>query len=174
MRLGLRNKTGFHECPQCKSRSVWKADPYGALEETLHRFLRLSPYRCARCDKRFMDSKIPVPGAPPRLIRRWLSRASRLLQRTPLDEALRMYSILGPSLPTPRQDCGSTIGRSQDQSVAADEQGTRSVLAKTAASAPDTWLKRRQNRRAATLRCQKDIPITNRASTSRLASNCLF
>lgn len=103
MRLGFRNKTGFHECPQCKSRSVWKADPYGTLEETLHRWLRLSPYRCARCDRRFMDSKIPVADAPPALMRRWLSRASRLLHRTPLDEALRRYSILGP-VPAPTRN----------------------------------------------------------------------
>jgi DNA-directed RNA polymerase subunit RPC12/RpoP len=109
VRLGLWNRNGFHECPQCKSRSVWKADPYGPLEETLHHFLRLSPYRCARCDKRFMDSKIPVPGAPPRLIRRWLSRASRLLQRTPFDEALRAYSLFGPSLPTPVRTVGPRL-----------------------------------------------------------------
>jgi len=103
VRLGFRNKTGFHECPQCRSRSVWKADPYGTLEETLHRLLKLSPYRCARCDRRFMDSKIPTADAPPALMRRWLSRASRLLHRTPLDEALKQYSILGPpSVPNRR------------------------------------------------------------------------
>jgi hypothetical protein len=43
-----------------------------------------------------MDSKIPAADAPPALMRRWLSRASRLLHRTPLDEALQQYSILGP------------------------------------------------------------------------------
>ena len=114
VRLGFRNKTGFHECPQCKSRSVWKADPYGPLEETLHRLLRLSPYRCARCDKRFMDSKIPVPGAQPRLMRRWLSRASRLLHRRPFDEALRLYSIFSPPLSTP---AGSIAPRLVDRST---------------------------------------------------------
>jgi DNA-directed RNA polymerase subunit RPC12/RpoP len=126
VRLGLRNKTGFHECPQCKSRSVWKADPYGALEEALHHFLRLSPYRCARCDKRFMDSKIPVPGAPPRLIRRWLSRASRLMRRTPLDEALRMYSILGPPLPTPSASVAQRLGdRKANRSQPASSETAR-------------------------------------------------
>jgi len=109
VRLGFRNKTGFHECPQCLSRSVWKADPYGTLEETLHHFLRLSPYRCARCDARFMDSKIPTAGAPPRLVRRWLSRGWRLLQRTPLDESLRLYSILDPLLPTPASHEGPRL-----------------------------------------------------------------
>jgi hypothetical protein len=89
------------------SRSVWKADPYGTLEETLHRLLKLSPYRCARCDKRFMDAKIPSPRAErPRVIR-WMSRAfstaSRALTRTPLDEAFRVYSIFGHALtPTGR------------------------------------------------------------------------
>jgi hypothetical protein len=110
VRLGFRNKTGFHECPQCLSRSVWKADPYGTFEETLHKYLRLSPYRCARCDTRFMDSKIPTEGAPPRLIRRWLSRGWRLLQRTPLDESLRLYSILDPLMPTTAGHAGSRLG----------------------------------------------------------------
>ena len=121
MRLGFRNKTGFHECPQCKSRSVWKADPYGTLEETLHRWLRLSPYRCARCDRRFMDSKIPTADAPAPLMRRWLSRASHLLQRTPLDEALKRYSILGP-VP---ESTGNTAPRWIERSkpVAAIEAG---------------------------------------------------
>ena len=103
VRLGFRNKTGFHECPQCRSRSVWKADPYGTLEETLYRFLKLSPYRCARCDRRFMDSKIPPADAPVPSMRLWLSRAGstvlRLLHRRPLDEALKAYSLFGQTVP---------------------------------------------------------------------------
>jgi DNA-directed RNA polymerase subunit RPC12/RpoP len=101
VRLGFRNKTGFHECPQCKSRSVWKADPYGTLEETLYRFLKLSPYRCARCDRRFLDSKVLVAEMPHLPKQRWLTRASRLLHRRPLDETLRLYSIFAQTLPTP-------------------------------------------------------------------------
>jgi DNA-directed RNA polymerase subunit RPC12/RpoP len=122
VRLGFRNKTGFHECPQCKSRSVWKADPYGTLEETLYLLLKLSPYRCARCDRRFMDSKIPPADAPVPSMRLWLSRAgstaSRLLRRTPLDEALKAYSLFGKTVPpaaariAPSRDARST-GRSQ-------------------------------------------------------------
>jgi hypothetical protein len=62
-----------------------------------------------------MDSKIPVPGAPPRLMRRWLSRASRMLHRRPLDEALRLYSIFDPPLPTPAT---SLATRFVDRSIA--------------------------------------------------------
>jgi DNA-directed RNA polymerase subunit RPC12/RpoP len=100
--MGFRNKTGFHECPQCRSRSVWKADPYGTLEETLHRLLKLSPYRCARCDRRFLDAKIPAPESQRFPLTRWFSRAfstaTRALTRTPLDEAFRLYSIFGQAL----------------------------------------------------------------------------
>ena len=87
VRLALRNfrnKTGFHECPRCKSRSVWRADPHGALEETLHLLLRVSAYRCARCDKRFMDAKAyageVTPAKPGRLVtllRRMLKSTER-------------------------------------------------------------------------------------------------
>ena len=103
MRLALRNfrnKTGFHECPRCKSRSVWKADSHGMLEETLHLLLRVSPYRCARCDKRFMDSKVCAADAPAPRTNRWFayarSTASRVLkaaQRTSFEEALKVNSI---------------------------------------------------------------------------------
>ncbi len=106
VRLALRNfrnKTGFHQCPQCKSRSVWRADPHGTLEETLHLLLRVSPYRCARCDKRFMDAKVCAADAPAPQMRRWLdyarSVASRMLestQRTPFEEGLKLMSILAP------------------------------------------------------------------------------
>jgi hypothetical protein len=134
VRLGFRNKAGFHECPQCKSRSVWKADPYGTLEETLHRFLRLSPYRCARCDRRFMDSKIPASDAPPHLVRRWLSRASRLLHRTPLDEALKRYSIFEQPVPeragrsTSQQRTDRSPSRSRSAGMEASGLGEKSGL----------------------------------------------
>src|ERR1700751_1512166 len=64
----FRNKTGFHECPRCKSRSVWKTDLQSALEDALHLLLNVSPYRCARCDQRFMDAKASAAEvvAPPR------------------------------------------------------------------------------------------------------------
>ena len=95
----FRNKTGFHECPRCKSRSVWKADPHGTLEETLHRLLKVSPYRCARCDKRFLDSKVFAADAPAPRGKRWFayfrltaSRVLKSVQRTPLEE-LRLHSL---------------------------------------------------------------------------------
>jgi DNA-directed RNA polymerase subunit RPC12/RpoP len=133
VRLGFRNKAGFHECPQCKSRSVWKADPYGTLEETLHRFLRLSPYRCARCDRRFMDSKIPASDTSPHLVQRWLSRASRLLHRTPLDEALKRYSIFEQPVPEPAgrstsQRTDRSPSRSRSAGVEASGLGEKSGL----------------------------------------------
>jgi DNA-directed RNA polymerase subunit RPC12/RpoP len=105
VRFGFRNKTGFHECPQCKSRSVWKADPYGTLESFLYRFLKLSPYRCARCDRRFMDSKLPAQGTPlpftRRLILRARSTASRLLHRAPVEQGLQLSMILRAPVSTP-------------------------------------------------------------------------
>lgn len=103
VRLALknfRNKTGFHECPQCQSRSVWRADPHGTLEETLHFLLRVSPYRCARCDRRFMDSKVCAADGPAPRTNRWMaymrSVASRVLkstQRSPFDEVLKLNSL---------------------------------------------------------------------------------
>ena len=101
MRLALRNfrnKTGFHECPRCKSRSVWKADPQTTLEETLRLLLRVSPYRCARCDKRFMDSKAGAIDGPPTRISRWLtatrSTLSRVLtRRPPFEDGFQLTSI---------------------------------------------------------------------------------
>lgn len=98
----FRNKTGFHECPRCKSRSVWKTDPQNALEDALHLLLNVYPYRCARCDKRFMDAKASAAEvvAPPRTSGwlaslRWAgSRILSLVQRTPFEEGLRLNSIL--------------------------------------------------------------------------------
>ena len=99
----FRNKTGFHECPRCKSRSVWKTDPQNALEDALHLVLNVYPYRCARCDKRFMDAKASAAEivTPPRTtgwlasIRAAGSRALSLVQRsTPFEQGLQLNSIL--------------------------------------------------------------------------------
>jgi predicted Zn-ribbon and HTH transcriptional regulator len=99
VRLALRNcrnKTGFHECPRCKSRSVWKTDPQSALEETLHLILRVSPYRCARCDMRFMDAKLHADIVPTRFSR-WLdsarsvaSRAMIFSRKSPFQDELKL------------------------------------------------------------------------------------
>jgi hypothetical protein len=107
---------------------VWKTDPYGTLEQTLYRFLKLSPYRCARCDRRFMDSKIPAPDTSPALMRRWLSRASRLLHRTPLDEALQKYSILGPPPAPNRRATQQWSDRSQPNGMEPAGLGEKSGL----------------------------------------------
>jgi DNA-directed RNA polymerase subunit RPC12/RpoP len=102
----FRNKTGFHECPRCKSRSVWKTDLQSALEDALHLLLNVYPYRCARCDQRFMDAKASAAEvvAPPRTTG-WLASVRSvgswllsLLQRsTPFEEGLKLNSILGAS-----------------------------------------------------------------------------
>jgi DNA-directed RNA polymerase subunit RPC12/RpoP len=122
VRLALRNfrnRAGFHECPRCKSRSVWKADPQGALEETLHLLLIVSPYRCARCDKRFMDSKVgsgtATETASPR-ISRWLASARSILsrvltRRAPFEDGLRLNSIFARKLETTEAPLPDTLGR---------------------------------------------------------------
>lgn len=114
MRLALknfRNKTGFHECPRCAGRSVWKADPQNALEETLHLILRVSPYRCARCDMRFMDAKLHSDITPPTRISRLLTSARSIASRAmifsreaPFQDELRLklHSFSAP-VPTRRE-----------------------------------------------------------------------
>jgi DNA-directed RNA polymerase subunit RPC12/RpoP len=106
VRLALRNfrnKSGFHECPRCKSRSVWKADPQNLLEETLRLLLKVSPYRCARCDKRFMDSKTYCSETTPSRMTRWFaharSAASKMLEstrRNPFEDALLLNANFIP------------------------------------------------------------------------------
>jgi transposase-like protein len=89
-------KTKFHECPQCKSKSVWKTGCNGTVEETLQGLLKLSPYRCAQCDKRFLDFRKSNSSLSDRWLARAQSTASRLLrsvQRTPLGE-LKLNSIV--------------------------------------------------------------------------------
>jgi hypothetical protein len=55
-----------------------------------------------------MDAKIPARTAERAVASGWLSRAfssaSRALSRTPLEEALRVYSILDPSFNTRPED----------------------------------------------------------------------
>ena len=97
LRFAVRSQSVFHECPQCRSRSVWKADPYGALEQVLHNYLKLSPYRCARCDCRFLDTKISAGDAPLPLVTRAIDRVRGWVQRTPYDTntGLALNAILG-------------------------------------------------------------------------------
>lgn len=56
MRLGLTRH--FHECPECKSRSVRRSVRETLLEATLFRILRVAPYRCTRCERRFLDFRL--------------------------------------------------------------------------------------------------------------------
>jgi hypothetical protein len=37
-------------------------DSVGAYEKVMHSVLRIAPYRCAWCDKRFLDYKITAPA----------------------------------------------------------------------------------------------------------------
>jgi len=76
-----------------------------------------------------MDSKIPPADAPVPSMRLWLSRAgstaSRLLHRTPLDEALKAYSLFGQTVPAAAaQIAASREARSTGRSQAsAGESG---------------------------------------------------
>jgi hypothetical protein len=74
-----------------------------------------------------MDAKIPVPSAERAVVSRWLSRAlstaSRALTRTPLDEALRVYSIFGPSSPPTGRMAQSVNERSMSRQPGAVSDG---------------------------------------------------
>src|ERR1700759_1584069 len=105
LKFAVRTQSVFHECPQCRSRSVWKADPYGSIEQVLHSYLKLSPYRCARCDCRFLDTKISAGDAPLPFITRAIDRLRGWVQRTPYDTntALALNAILGPASVKPER-----------------------------------------------------------------------
>jgi hypothetical protein len=97
-RLWFKSRGRFHECPKCKSRSVWRAAPHGTVEEALSRLLKLSAYRCARCDRRFLDSKVSSDAPEDisttrRCVAYVRSKASRLLkltQRTPFEDSFNL------------------------------------------------------------------------------------
>ena len=120
MRLAVRSQSVFHECPQCRSRSVWKADPYGSLEQVLHSYLKLSPYRCARCDCRFLDTKISSGDAPLPLVTRAIDRVRGWVQRTPYDTstALTLNAILGSGSVKPERRFPSIVAEPSQSSVA--------------------------------------------------------
>jgi hypothetical protein len=75
-----------------------------------------------------MDSKIPAADAPPALMRRWLSRASQLLHRTPLDEALKRYSILGPPPAPTKSATPRWTGRPQSAGIESGRLGEKNGL----------------------------------------------
>ena len=111
LRFAVRSQSVFHECPQCKSRSVWKADPYGTIERILHDYLKLSPYRCARCDCRFLDTKISTGDAPLPLVTRAIDRVRGWVQRTPYDSSteLALNAIIGTASVKPERRFASIV-----------------------------------------------------------------
>jgi hypothetical protein len=128
LRFAVRSQSVFHECPQCRSRSVWKADPYGTLEGILHSYLKLSPYRCARCDCRFLDTKISSGDAPLPLASRAFDRLRGWVQRTPYDTstALTLNAILGPASVKPERRFVSMVAEPSHTS-ASHAQGDRAL-----------------------------------------------
>jgi DNA-directed RNA polymerase subunit RPC12/RpoP len=128
LRFAVRSQSVFHECPHCRSRSVWKADPYGALEQLLHSCVKLSPYRCARCDCRFLDTKIASGDAPLPLVTRAFDRVRGWVQRTPYDTstALALNAILGPASVKPERRMPSIIVE-PSQVAAGHAQGDRAL-----------------------------------------------
>jgi len=111
LRFAVRSQSVFHECPQCRSRSVWKADPYGTIEQILHNYLKLSPYRCARCDCRFLDTKISTGDAPLPLVTRAFDRVRGWVQRTPYDTStgLALNAIIGSASIKPERRFASIV-----------------------------------------------------------------
>lgn len=119
MRFAVRSQSVFHECPQCRSRSVWKADPYGTVEQFLHNYLKLSPYRCARCDCRFLDTKISTGDAPLPFVTRAIDRVRGWVQRTPYDTStgLALNAIIGSASVKPERRFASIVAESAQAPV---------------------------------------------------------
>jgi transposase len=120
LRFANRSQSVFHECPHCRSRSVWKADPYGTIEQVLHSYLKLSPYRCARCDCRFLDTKISSGDAPLPFVTRAIDRLRGWVQRTPYDTntALALNAILGSASVKPERRFVSMVAEPSQAPVA--------------------------------------------------------
>jgi DNA-directed RNA polymerase subunit RPC12/RpoP len=119
LRFAIRSQSVFHECPHCRSRSVWKADPYGTLEQIFHNYLKLSPYRCARCDCRFLDTKISSGDAPLPLVTRAIDRLRGWVQRTPYDTStgLALNAIIGSASVQPERRFASIVAEPSQAQV---------------------------------------------------------
>lgn len=61
--LEERPKARVHRCPRCKSLAIRRTLRDGFVEQMLLRLLKLAPYRCNDCEKRFFDFKA-TPQAP--------------------------------------------------------------------------------------------------------------
>jgi transposase len=76
--------------------------------------LKLSPYRCARCDCRFLDTKISSGNAPLPFVTRAIDRLRGWTQRTPYDTntALALNAILGSNPAKPERRFPSIVHES--------------------------------------------------------------
>lgn len=108
---------------------MWKADPYGAFEQVLHSYLKLSPYRCARCDCRFLDTKISSGDAPLPLVTRAIDRLRGWVQRTPYDTntGLALNAILTSGSVKPDRRFTSSIVHEPTQVPAGHPSGDRAL-----------------------------------------------
>jgi hypothetical protein len=46
--------------PNCASRTFHRSKRKGLLEQVLHSFLLVNPYRCNECDQRYFRFRLPV------------------------------------------------------------------------------------------------------------------
>jgi hypothetical protein len=91
--------------------------------------LKLSPYRCARCDCRFLDTKISSGDAPLPLVTRAIDRVRGWVQRTPYDTntALALNAILGPASVKPERRLPSIVVEPPQVPVAHAAQGDHAM-----------------------------------------------
>lgn len=62
IRLGASARAGF--CPNCGSQQVHRSRRKNIAEKTILRLLAISPYRCARCDERYLTLGASRTEAP--------------------------------------------------------------------------------------------------------------
>jgi len=105
LRFAVRSQSVFTSVLSVGEPLCLEADPYGALEQVLHNYLKLSPYRCARGDCRFLDTKISSGEAPLPLVTRAIDRLRGWVQRTPYDTntGLALNAILGSASVNPER-----------------------------------------------------------------------
>jgi len=49
-------------CPNCGSASLYRSKRHGVGEFLLHHLLRITPYRCKKCDVRHFRSRVHHQG----------------------------------------------------------------------------------------------------------------
>jgi hypothetical protein len=89
----------------------------------LHRYLKLSPYRCARCDCRFLDTKIASTDSPSPFVSRCIDRVRGWVQRTPYDTstALALNAIIGSASVKPERRFASIIAEPSQASASSGQ-----------------------------------------------------